>query len=479
MPDRPNFLIFCCDQLRADCLGCEGSEIARTPNIDAIAAGGVRFSRAYVQNPLCSPSRGTMITGRYPRSTGMLCNGVLLPEHEVTLPRVLGEAGYSTCACGKVHLRPHEVSLDDHSWIQEYEGDGPYYGFDRVHLTDDYKLGGYLRWIDEEYPQWSDEARDMLDGQTRSGNCESWRSQIPAELHQSSWIADRSIDFLEGAGDEPFFLWCSFVDPHHPMNPPAPYSEMYDRSAIEVPDRPDLSAFGPHWAARQQATSGMTDDEWRETIALYLGMISLIDDCVGRVLEALERQGLAENTVVGFVNDHGELLGDHGLLFKGPFLLESMIRQVQLWRGPGIRAGVTDEGLAESVDIAPTVLEMAGIDAPEGMQGESLVPRIMGERPGKDCALVQFSPWTAYDGGRYAGGPERMHLNALVTRRHKLVHYAGEPFGELFNLVEDPGEARNLHDDPACSALRAELTDRLLDRVGETVDPLPARTARY
>ena len=126
MPDRPNFLLFCCDQLRADCLGCEGSEIARTPHIDGIAEGGVRFSRAYVQNPLCSPSRGTMTTGRYPRSHGMLCNGVPLPEDEITLPQALGEAGYSTCACGKVHLRPHEVSLEDHSWIQEYEGDGPY-----------------------------------------------------------------------------------------------------------------------------------------------------------------------------------------------------------------------------------------------------------------------------------------------------------------------------------------------------------------
>ncbi len=479
MAERPNFLLFCCDQLRADCLGCEGSEIARTPHIDGIADQGVRFSRAYVQSPLCSPSRGTMITGRYPRSHGMLCNGVPLPEREVTLPQVLGEAGYSTCSCGKVHLRPHEVSLDDHTWIQEYEGEGPYYGFARVHLTDDYKLGGYLRWIDEQHPQWSDEARDMLHGQSRSGNCESWHSQIPAELHQSSWIADRSIDFLESAGDEPFFLWCSFVDPHHPMNPPAPYSEMYDRSAIEVPERPDLSAFGPHWAPRQQATADMTREQWRETIALYMGMISLIDDCVGRVLGALEQQGLAENTVVGFVNDHGELLGDHGLLFKGPFLLESMIRQVQLWRGPGIREGAVDDGIAESVDIAPTVLEMAGADAPAGMQGQSIVPRLQDEAPGREAALVQFSPWTAYDGGGFPGGPDRLHLNALVTERHKLVHYAGQSFGELFDLAEDPGEMRNLYNDPAYAGTRANLTDRLLDRLGQTVDPLPERTARY
>ncbi len=479
MPERPNFLIFCCDQLRADCLGCEGNEVARTPNIDSIAEEGVRFSRAYVQNPLCSPSRATMLTGRYPRSHGLLCNGTPLPEREITLPQVLGEAGYSTCACGKVHLRPHEVSLEDHTWIQEYEGGGPYYGFQRVHLTDDYKLGGYLRWIDDEHPEWSDEARDMLDGRSRSGSVEAWRSGLPAELHQSRWIAERSIDFLESAGDRPFFLWCSFVDPHHPFNPPAPYSDMYDRSAIPVPSRPDLSGFGPHWVARQRASADRSAEQWREIIALYLGMISLIDDCVGRVLEALQERGLAENTVVGFVNDHGELLGHHGMLLKGPFLLESLIRQVQLWRGPGIRRGAVDDGLAESVDIAPTVLQIAGVDRPGGMQGVSLVPRLQGEAPGRDAALVQFSPWTAYDGGRFPGGPDRLHLNALVTDRHKLVHYGGEPPGELFDLADDPGETRNLYPDADSAGLRANLTQRLLDRLSETVDPLPPRVARY
>ena len=479
MSTAPNFLIFCCDQLRADCLGCEGHELAVTPNINSIAEGGVRFSRAYVQNPLCSPSRATMITGRYPRSHGCLCNGTPLPEDEITLPAVLGEAGYATCATGKVHLRPHEVSLEDHTWIQEYEGDGPYYGFQQVHLSDDYKLGGYLRWIDEQHPEWSDEARDIEDGRSRSGSTEAWHSRLPAELHQSSWIADRAIEFIGEADEQPFFLWCSFVDPHHPFSPPAPYSEMYERAAIPVPEMVDLSAFGPHWAARQQASAGRSSEEWREIIALYLGMISLIDDCVGRVLATLEEQGLAENTVVGFVNDHGELLGDHGLLLKGPFLLESMIRQVQLWRGPGVRVGATDDGLAESVDIAPTVLDLAGVAAPEGMQGESLARRLAGEAPGKEAALVQFSPWTAYDGGRFPGGPERMHLNALVTDEHKLVHYAAQPFGELFDLREDPGELRNLYDDPGRRALRGELTEQLLDCLGETVDPLPPRTARY
>jgi len=479
MATSPNFVFFCCDQLRADCLGCEGNELAVTPNIDAIGESGVRFSRAYVQNPLCSPSRATMITGRYPRSHGCLCNGTPLPEDEVTLPAVLAENGYATCASGKVHLRPHEVSLEDHTWIQEYEGDGPYYGFEQVHLTDDYKLGGYLRWIAEEHPEWSDEAWDIADGRSRSGSVEAWHSRIPAELHQSSWIADRAIDFMGEAGERPFFLWCSFVDPHHPFNPPAPYSEMYERSAIPVPAMPDLSAFGLHWAARQRGSDGRSAEQWREIIALYLGMISLIDDCVGRVLEALERHGLAENTVVGFVNDHGELLGDHGLLLKGPFLLESMIRQVQLWRGPGVRAGATDDGLAESVDIAPTILELAGVPAPEGMQGESLAPRLAGEASGKQAAMVQFSPWTAYDGGRFPDGPKRLHLNALVTEDHKLVHYAGQPFGELFDLGQDPGELRNLYEDPAYREVRGDLTDRLLDRLGATADPLPARTARY
>lgn len=479
MPTRPNVLIFCTDQLRADCLGCEGHPLAVTPHIDSIADGGVRFSRAYVQNPLCSPSRAAMITGRYPRSTGCLCNGTALPEAEVTLPQALADAGYATFASGKIHLRPHEVSLDDRTWIQEYEGDGPYYGFERVALTDDYKLGGYLRWIADEHPEWSDEAWDIANGSSRAGSVEAWHSRIPAELHQSSWTADRALDFLDEAGERPFFLWCSFVDPHHPFNPPAPYSEMYDRAAIPVPDRPDLSAFGPHWAARQRGSAGMSDDEWRETIALYLGMISLIDDCVGRVLAGLESRGLAEDTVVAFVNDHGELLGDHGLLLKGPLLLESMVRQVQLWRGPGVRSGATDDGLAESVDIMATVLDMAGVAAPAGMQGESLSARLSGESPGKDAAIVQFSPWTRYDGGGYEGGPDRLHLNALITDEYKLVHYAGQDFGELFDLREDPCESVNLWDDVAYAEARAELTARLLSRLGETADPLPERTARY
>ncbi|MCD6360110.1 MAG: sulfatase-like hydrolase/transferase, partial [Armatimonadetes bacterium] len=254
---------------------------------------------------------------------------------------------------------------------------------------------------------------------------------------------------------------------------------MYDRADIPVPERPDLSAFGPHWQARQRATDRMSAERWREITALYLGMVSLIDDCVGRVLGALDERGLAENTVVAFVNDHGELLGDHGLLLKGPFLLESMIRQVQLWRGPGVRSGATDEGLAESVDIMPTVLELAGIEAPAGVEGVSLAPRLAGDAPGGDAALVQFSPWTRYDGGGFPDGPDRLHLNAIITDTHKLVEYVGQPFGELFDLRADPGELHNLWDDPGHKDLRAELIDALHSRLGPLRSPLPERTARY
>ena len=325
---RPNIILFLADQLRFDALGCYGNNEIHTPNIDSLALNGSLFDNHFIQNPVCSPSRCTILTGRYPKNHGTRDNGIPLRDQELCFPEIMRENGYRTAAIGKMHFTtqfvPKENEEDD--WPEDN------YGFDIIHTTCDTKTGEYLTWLrnksEKDYEvvkmqgeRKAKEDRASASEKDNSGPPQVYPSEINPEYHQSAWIADRTIDLIREADPEhPFFALCSFVDPHHPFDPPAPYSTMYDPDKLSTPVRRDgeLEDKPPHFR-RHRVGKGcsnekydyrrLSDHEWGEVKAAYYGMVSLIDDNIGRILAALKEQGIEDDTLIMFTNDHGGAAG--------------------------------------------------------------------------------------------------------------------------------------------------------------------------
>ena len=321
---RPNIILFMADQLRFDALGCYGNNEIHTPNIDSLALNGSTFDNHFVQNPVCSPSRCTILTGRYPKNHGTRDNGIPLRDQELCFPEVLREHGYRTAAIGKMHFTtqfvPKENEEDD--WPEDR------YGFEVVHTTCDTKTGEYLTWLRErsekdyqvvkmQGERKAREDRASAAEKDTSGPPQVYPSDIDPRYHQSAWIADRTIDLInEATPERPFFALCSFVDPHHPFDPPAPYSTMYDPDRLSLPVRRDgeLEDKPPHFR-RHRVGRGcsnekydyrqLTDHQWGEVKAGYYGMISLVDHNIGRVLQALRDKGIEDNIRLYFGSDWG------------------------------------------------------------------------------------------------------------------------------------------------------------------------------
>jgi len=489
--DRPNILLFCVDQMQAACMGCAGHPLVETPNLDALAEDGVLFSRAYVNNPVCMPSRATIFTGRTPRDHGLLTNGCKLPHHVPTLPQALADAGYVTHSVGKLHLQPALglATCDDAtSWEGRAYWDeptatlpSPYYGFQSADFT-----GGHVSHIFGDYRHWLDKQDPALHGyfQPRAAYHQQgrgFRIDLPEELHYNQWIADRTCDFVsrQRDADHPFFAWCSFPDPHFPFAACRPWSERYDPADVPLPptwdDATDLTAALAETRANTKFADAPSEPELREITAQTLGMISHVDQCIGQVIRTLKDNGQWDRTVVAFISDHGEYLGDHALLTKGTFPYESLWRVPMIWRAPGGSTGGShDSGVVSLLDVAPTVADFAGLardwhetqsagQAPRpGLAGRSLRARIEQDEPLSDTsALVE------YDEDFHAGTP-LIRQRGLVTDRYKLVTWAGQAEGLLFDLQEDPHETRNLWSDADRAAVRHDLMGRLLDRLTQS-----------
>ncbi len=511
MPDRLSFLCLVVDQMRGDHMGCAGNPVIRTPNLDRLAASGTRFSRAYCNNPLCMPSRATLFTGQTPRGHGVRTNGIPLAREIPTVPGALAEAGYRTHSVGKIHLLPFSTpkgadpaDLNPWDWPESYEmwNAGrlaavpvPYFGLQGVEMTVGHGpgvTGDYLRWLRQVAPEaealWSPGAGRP----TPHGAEASWHNALPEDLHTNAWVGDRALEFLEcQPGDQPFFLWCSFPDPHHPYCPPEPWASLYDPAEVVMPSRRqgELESLPPFyrdifqrafWLSGRASPTKMPDEQLREILALTYGMVSHVDHHVGRILEALERLGRRESTVVCFLSDHGDMMGDHWMMNKGPFHMNGLLKTPFLWSCPGlIPAGRTSAGLASYLDFAPTILDLAGVPVPEG------------PAPEKPEAESQLPPWPGISLARQLRGEAAalqdsvvvendedylgLRLRTLITDRYKLTAYAGQPYGELFDLHDDPGELYNLWDDPARAGLKKDLLIRLLERLVATDNRLPRR----
>lgn len=496
MPPSPNILIFCVDEMRADHLGCAGNPTVRTPNLDRLAARGMLFSRAYCANPICMPARASMFTGMLPRDHGLRVNGQNLRREVPTLPGTLAEAGYRTHAAGKLHLTAWVPKVEppeprrypeckdywDRGVVREFPT--PYYGFHSV----DY-VGGHTSWAYGDYGRWlrgqGGAPEQLLPDEPIGDAPSSFRMRIPEKLHYNRYVADSVIDLIEdsaGPDAPPFFAWCSFPDPHMPVGSPEPYRDMYDPAEVELPVRREgeLDDLPPVYRRVMRGelrpngvdSSGVTDADWREIIAGTYGMITHLDAEVGRVLDALERAGLAEDTVVAFISDHGDMMGDHGLLWKSFYTFQGCIRLPLIVSAPGCPDGRVSDALVSQIDLMPTILDLCEVPTPGEEWREA-------ETPYERGSVVPLRPYPGHSWRPLLeGSTERLReevvienddptcgfqVRALVTDRHRLTIYPATPHGELFDLQADPDELHNLWYQENHSDLRAALTARLLD----------------
>ncbi|TWD84698.1 arylsulfatase A-like enzyme [Kribbella amoyensis] len=477
--ERPNVLLICTDQQRFDTIRAYGNDQVLTPNLDRLARDGVLFENCYVQNPVCAPSRATLMTSRYPHAHGLWANGVHLPDDERFFTKALADAGYDCGLVGKLHLSACkdgrlEPRHDDGFRVFRWAHD-PYRGSSE---------NQYHRWLQVAHPDLY--AKALEEGGGGFDN-------LPTEAHYSRWIGNETIDYLRSSRDtsKPFCFIANFFDPHHGFGAPKEYLDRYDPDKLsrpvtrdgELDTKPPIlteaskESYGGH--ARGYTT--YSEDELQETKAAYYAMVSLVDDEVGRILDALEDEGLADNTIVVFTSDHGEMLGDHQLMLKGPMMYDCAVRVPLIVRWPGqLPAGERRSELVQWIDLGPTLLEATGeLPLPRG-QGMSMLPLARGDEdaPTRGWALCEY---------RNSGHPydPAVHTTMLRTGQWKLIAYHGAPAtdrdrtGELYDLESDPDELTNLWDHPDHLGDRLRLQEHLLDVLVATEDRSQPRLAHY
>jgi arylsulfatase A-like enzyme len=500
-----NVLLITTDQQRADTIGAYGNPVCQTPNLDRLARDGVRFDACRTQNPYCQPSRATILTGTYPSTHGVICNGFDLPadaESQAVSTR-FREAGYRTALIGKAHFSSiypsfptgRLESVDGSSQMQE-GWTGPYFGFEHAemilfgHMLRMSPITGMWNWCFGPPPLGLHYARFLFrDGPERGrerlrlmqpeaagavwDRTQTWKNAVAEEDHPTTWVAERAIDWLRSV-DDPFFAWVSFTDPHHPMDPPKPWCDLYDPADClsllpephpeefeEKPPQHRLISRGMGGSANEWANPGGANysrEDLAKMFAGYYGMVSQLDHQIGRVVGVLEEKGILDDTLVLVTTDHGELLGDHQMVFKGPVPYEGLLRIPLIARGPGFPAGTVVDDPVGSIDLGPTALAAAGLGVPDWMEGS---PLLDGPR---EHALTE-NDHTIFG---------RLPLRTLSTRRYKITRYLEHPhFGELYDLEQDPGEVVNRWDDPACKGLRSDLLATLGDVMNESVRELP------
>ncbi|CAE7406088.1 Fahd2 [Symbiodinium microadriaticum] len=462
------------------------------------------FDRTYVTNPICMPNRASILTGRMPSSHGTRTNGIPLEWATNTFVRMARNEGYETALIGKAHFQnmndvPEIAKAllgdepDAEPWVEPWDQgwetyeymerhrmedvDVPedFYGFDHVDLTlfhSDLCSGHYYRWIEKQGvdPKTIQGAKvaQPYDSKTQ----QVWKTSMPEELYPTTYVTDRTVEWLEAHKDDdtPFLLQCSYPDPHHPFTPPGKYFDMYDPADIPLPETFWQDHSKSPEAYRQLADNrgdspifmapfGPTEEQFRDMAAKEYGMIAMIDDGVGKVLDALERSGKADNTIVIFTSDHGDMFGDHGLMLKVMMAYDGVLHVPLTIKAPGVKPGHT-KSLASSLDIAPTLIDMMNVPSYYGIQGKSLTPVLDDAGASvRDSVLVEEEqifpdPSTG----------ARTDIRTIITDEGRLSLRSATPVvGELHDHDNDPLEADNIFDDPGAGALRQRLSDQLID----------------
>lgn len=508
MSQHPNILFITSDQHRGDCFGFTGRQV-QTPHLDQLANEGTRFNACITPSAMCQPARASILTGLYPRSHGVVDNGIDLPPEtgEKGFAGQLAQAGYATAFIGKAHFSSYntfqatgtpECHLSSPNYADDWHG--PYMGFQHTELA---VLGHELIEMAQapkglHYERWlrsgeHGEERLKRYGERLApdvGALQTWNSALPVAWHHSSWVADRTVAYLQNQKQQqqPFCLWASFPDPHMPFDCPEPWSRQYHPDEVDLPavrernlDRrpwwhrayiedksvdPDLDkAMRDHTLSltRLPRRNGRardyndSEEQLRHTIANYYGMVSLIDHNVGRMLNALDDMGLADNTLVVFCSDHGEWLGDHGMLLKGPMFYEGLLRVGLLVRGPNVPAGKVLDDPVANTDLGMTFMDYAQTAPNYASHGQSIKPLLETDTASRDFAY-----------GEWDLNPDHwgldLKLRVVRTQRHKLTLEANSGAGELYDLVDDPLETVNLFDDDGAATIRKELMDMIASR---------------
>ena len=486
-----NILFIMCDQLRADYLSCYGHPHLKTPNIDVLAAHGVRFNRAYCQAPLCGPSRASFYTGRYMSSHGVMANADPLKMGELTLGDYLRAARMTAVVVGKSEGSPNLVALErfqiDQSSTegQQLANNGflPFELFSGIYpdpiLPQGLGYNAYLRshGFDGDNP-WEEWANSAID--SKGKRVSGWQmrnaglpARLPEEHSETAFTTRRAIEFLDSVDpDESWCMHLSYIKPHWPYLAPAPYHTRYHKDHVVPAVRDERERHNPHPVYQafmaQDYSQNFSRDEVRDTvIPAYMGLIQQVDDHVGRVLAHLEKKGMRERTWIVFSSDHGDYLGDHWLgekdLFHEPSVRIPLIICDPSTRADGTRGRVVEE-FVEAVDVVPTLVEVAGGTVPlERIEGRSLLPFVhqqVAAPSWRDCAIseIDFSD----------RGPRtllRLHpheCRARMIRTAKWKYVLHEHFPpQLFDLVNDPHEFIDLGEDPGYRSARQENYDRL------------------
>ena len=466
---RPNILFIMADQFRYDCLGANGNRIVRTPNLDRLAAQSANFSNAFVQAPVCVPSRISFFTGRYPHSHRNRVNYTPCDPRETLLQKRLHDAGYRTGSVGKLHLSPPTA------------GHARSTGYDVVELDDGNsnldRYSDYVKWRESSDPQSGIPYNATVKNPAPGEN--PFRAAIDYHYTPTAWTGARTRQLLRdfSSSGQPFFLHSSFFKPHAPHSVPTPYHSMYNAAEIPLPPQVSLEQIRalpkPVQALilRGRPVYAMDRARLQWTYRSYYGGVSMVDHEIGLILDELERSGAAQNTIVVFSTDHGDQLLEHGLEGKNLFF-EASVHIPLLVRFPGRARAARYTELVETVDLLPTLLDFAGIPIPGNCQGRSLAPLVGGgayaarEAVFAETIIPEVITGGAlempYVPGQGVGGIRHPDSKMVRTPRWKLNHYPGNG-GELYDLSNDPGEQNNLYSDPAHASVARELQQRILD----------------
>ncbi len=500
MPRRPNILLVIADQMRHDCLGVLNPAI-RTPNLDRLAAAGMLFTRAYPPTPVCLPCRAGMLSGQYCSTNRAMHNMSSLPEdHEPSLGTAFNSRGYYTHFIGKSHLSschdPLSREAAPHIHNREFfrRWHGPWYGFSWAdiaigHSVEEHACGmHYGAWLDDQ----------GVDIERHFGNHAydafgAW--DLPEEYHNSKWTADVAIAGIDRARKlgQPFLLDVNFQDPHNPCLVPEPWASMYDPERIPTfgykPGEPECFADKPAFYARvtdqpgpyaaRNSDEGLagsgnlahlayTPEDTQRNAATYYGMVSLLDHHLGRILDHLEACGEADDTLVVFTADHGDILGDHGFWYKSLVAYEESIHVPLIAAFPGhIPAGTRSPAFQNLIDLFPTCCAYAGIPIPEGCEGVD--QRSAWADPAarvREQVVIEERPADSHWCQRI-----------LIDDRYKLVFYSTGGPGELYEVAADPHHVRNLWDDPAHQDVKHAMLERLLRHEITKTQPRPGPSA--
>ena len=479
MGDRPNILWYCTDQQRFDTIGALHNPHIQTPHLDAFMRESVTFNHAYSQSPICTPSRASFLTGRYPSICHGRENGQReFPREEVLVTRLLADQGWDCGLAGKLHLSAcAEISEKEHR-----PNDGYRNFWWSHHPQPDWDDSDYKLWLEhEQHTTWAEHYHIPPDSRHAYPG-------MPSELHQTTWCTEMTLRHMSEQRHGPWLMSVNPFDPHHAFDPPAEYLARYNPDGLPLPTwlEDEWESKSPWQVIDHRGSYGgqgmnverLGERKLREIVAAYYAMISLVDDQFGRLLNYLEDTGQREDTIVIFMSDHGEMLGDHGILLKGPHFYDCAVRVPLIMSWPGEwQQGVVTEAMVELLDIAPTLLESCGQPHEVRMQGCSLSGVLKGEtnEHREDVYADYQNAMPAHAKSPY-GNP---FSTMLRTKTHKVVVHHGVDAGELYDLEADPGESHNLWHSPEHRELKAQMVLRCFDRSVFTADPWPERIARF